>query len=600
MYTALAIAMLLNAGAAAAEPPEMQRYAHPELPRCLWELGGGEVRYSPDGGATWRRLLKRPGLVSILGDPLRPQRVYFSTNQNTYVSDDGWHVRGIGGPREGGRLAFDSIGRLYVAAHLGQRPGVWRFSEGAWDRLLGEPIGSVMPDPNDPRHMLAIVPAPHGLRIWRSTDDGLSWARPRLPGEPSHLPLTRRYTHDAADADYATSQELLPALVIVRNASMTEGETAPAGWFAHGDVALTRDTGFAASLPASLQAQAGSGGGYVSQRIVAPGPTRLRVKAMAAARGGEAQLLVRPLDRNESVLASHTMAAVAPAADWGLAEGEYQLPEGTVAFYLGLQLPPLTTAWLDDVQIDVRLGGQWMPAATVLDEHGGAPGELLDASLVCLTPVPGYFPNFPRGWADWHERLVQRPRLDSRVVFLGDSFAEQWRLYPDAWKPFEQYNASNYGITGDRTQNILWRLNHDALAAGNPEVIVLHAGADNLEDRRLKPLDIAAGVDAICGRIAELQPQASLLVVSIPPRGTTLAHPMRARVSEINRHVLAMCQRRQIRYIEVAGRLLEVDGSLSTATSPDGVGFSAAGYARMAGVLAPAVEEALQPTSPRP
>jgi len=591
----------------ASRPADLLHYSHPDQPSLRWEIAAGELRCSTDSGAHWRMLLKRTGLQCVLGDPLRPPRVYFTSALNTYVTDDSWHVRALGGPREGGRLTIDSWGRVYEAAPLGLRPGCWRYAGGTWDRLLDQPVSEVHVDPADPRNITATLSVRGGVHVWQSRDDGLNWSRPRLRGEEANAMVSRRYTLTPEDADYAANPELLAPLIVFRNGSMSEGETLPVAWQrVSGNLIAERDIRKFRSAPASLRAQSRRGqAGLVSQHIVAPGPTRLRVQAALCTQGsGAAELAIEAMDLNGLRIAWRPFAMLHGAAEWNTHTGEFVLPEGTSSFAIALQIEGEQVAWLDDVTLDVYLDGQWKPAATVLDFHTGEPGTPLEASLLPVTPVPGSFPTFPRGWAEWNQRLVQRSRLDAQIVFLGDSLTEQWGLpsQKDLWSTFSRRGAANCAISTERTETLLWRLNHDALHGLRPRLILLMIGGDNLDQNRVEPQDIARGIELVVKRLRESQPQARILLQGILPRERDAKAPVRERIACINTIIARLDDNAAVRYLDFGPKMLDPDGTLAPFLSPDGVHLTQAGYTRWTGAIQEVIEEmmSLPPLSSSP
>lgn len=65
-------------------------------------------------------------------------------------------------------------------------------------------------------------------------------------------------------------------------------------------------------------------------------------------------------------------------------------------------------------------------------------------------------------------------------------------------------------IQGDRTENVLWRLQNGELDNLSPKVIVVSAGQSNQGD---SPKEIAEGVKEICAVIRSKQPQAFLVLL---------------------------------------------------------------------------------------
>ena len=52
------------------------------------------------------------------------------------------------------------------------------------------------------------------------------------------------------------------------------------------------------------------------------------------------------------------------------------------------------------------------------------------------------------------------------VLFLGDSITDGWRDEKDGapvWKKYREPKPANFGISGDRTQHLLWRLQNGEL-----------------------------------------------------------------------------------------------------------------------------------------
>ena len=99
-----------------------------------------------------------------------------------------------------------------------------------------------------------------------------------------------------------------------------------------------------------------------------------------------------------------------------------------------------------------------------------------------------------------HEQLLAKRtqgRID--VYFVGDSITRRWGAtdYPDFlahWKStFSGWNAGDFGWGADSTQHILWRLEHGELDGVNPKVIVILAGANNVNN-------VPAGLDEPPGR----------------------------------------------------------------------------------------------------
>jgi len=87
-------------------------------------------------------------------------------------------------------------------------------------------------------------------------------------------------------------------------------------------------------------------------------------------------------------------------------------------------------------------------------------------------------------WLATHETLLNMThehKNDIKVVFLGDSITHGWAGNGKAvWNlHYAPRGAYNYGIGGDTTQNVLWRIQNHEFDGINPKVVVLKIGKKN-------------------------------------------------------------------------------------------------------------------------
>ena len=64
-----------------------------------------------------------------------------------------------------------------------------------------------------------------------------------------------------------------------------------------------------------------------------------------------------------------------------------------------------------------------------------------------------------------HEAILARGKSGPvGLLFLGDSITERWRIAPEIWdKYYGPHQPANFGIGGDRTQHVIWRIEHGEL-----------------------------------------------------------------------------------------------------------------------------------------
>jgi lysophospholipase L1-like esterase len=172
-----------------------------------------------------------------------------------------------------------------------------------------------------------------------------------------------------------------------------------------------------------------------------------------------------------------------------------------------------------------------------------------------------------------HSQLLAKAKQTGiDVYFEGDSITRRWGAldYPELlanWKQnFFGWNAADFGWGGDRTQNILWRLQNGELDGVNPKVVVLLAGTNNVGDlsapgdARARADDVTRGLQAILHVIQQKAPAATIIVMGIFPRNDNMTFmPI---IDSINRNLSELADGQKIRYLNINDKLAEGDGRL--------------------------------------
>ena len=80
-----------------------------------------------------------------------------------------------------------------------------------------------------------------------------------------------------------------------------------------------------------------------------------------------------------------------------------------------------------------------------------------------------------------HQAFLDRAKAGPiGLLFLGDSITEGWGRAPQVWaKYYEKFQPANFGIGGDATQHVLWRIDNGELDGISPKVVVLMLGTNN-------------------------------------------------------------------------------------------------------------------------
>lgn len=186
------------------------------------------------------------------------------------------------------------------------------------------------------------------------------------------------------------------------------------------------------------------------------------------------------------------------------------------------------------------------------------------------------------------------------VYFIGDSITRRWGAldYPELLTHFKEsffgWNAANFGWGGDRTQNMLWRLNNGELAGVSPKVFVIQGGTNNLGDfeSSAERIDaVTAGIEAIVERCRRHAPDALVVVTAVFPRRDR--PELNASIVAINAKLAAYADGDNVRYLDINDRLVDSRGVLREEMSTDGLHLSLAAYRIWADALQPVLAEQL-------
>ena len=197
---------------------------------------------------------------------------------------------------------------------------------------------------------------------------------------------------------------------------------------------------------------------------------------------------------------------------------------------------------------------------------------------------------------------------EAQLVFLGDSITHGWEkggkeVWDKYWAPL---NAANFGIGGDRTEHVLWRLDHGNFDGLKPKEIVIMIGTNNTghQGRPQKELDgavyqctaqqTADGVKAIITKLQAKCPEAKILLLAIFPRGATPEDKLRKQNEETNAIIKGFADNKKVYFMDINAKFLGTDGTLSKEIMPDLLHPNAKGYEIWAEAIEPKVKELLK------
>ncbi len=195
-------------------------------------------------------------------------------------------------------------------------------------------------------------------------------------------------------------------------------------------------------------------------------------------------------------------------------------------------------------------------------------------------------------WAKLHESFLERAKKgDVDLLFLGDSITQGWNNN-EVWKRhYEPRKAANFGIGGDRTQHVLWRIENGELEGISPKLVVLMIGTNNVGSNT--PEEIAGGVKAIVERLREKLPKAKILLLAVFPRARddkkSTELPPTAVIGLINEKIAKFDDGSNIKYVDIGKAFLNEKGNIPKDVMPDFLHLSLKGYHAWADAIEPAV-----------
>jgi lysophospholipase L1-like esterase len=225
------------------------------------------------------------------------------------------------------------------------------------------------------------------------------------------------------------------------------------------------------------------------------------------------------------------------------------------------------------------------------------------ADLAATTPVEaktnGSKEDPYKWWRGNCKRIMSDiKKMDGKIDigFIGDSITARWGNGENWQKHWGAYRAVNMGIGGDRTQNVLWRLQNGELDGYKAKVFVVLIGTNNLWGKGDKPEDAAAGVKAILDLINTRQPQAKILLLSLLPTGQKPG-PGRDSRAAVNK-LIAKFAGGSVTYMDISGKFLEPDGTISQEVMKDYLHLAPKGFDIWAEAISGKVKELLASAAP--
>lgn len=200
-------------------------------------------------------------------------------------------------------------------------------------------------------------------------------------------------------------------------------------------------------------------------------------------------------------------------------------------------------------------------------------------------------------WMPRHEaKRSEQGRESAKLLLLGDSITHGWESTGKAVgeQYFEDISRFNLGFGGDRTENVLWRIENGALEGISPNLTVLMIGTNNTGHRQDSPECTARGIEMIVDQLLYQLPDSQILLLAIFPRGHEPDHELRQLNNEINELITPLSKKPRVHFLDINQIFLTEDGFLTEEIMPDMLHPNENGYQLWAKKIKPVIYDLLE------
>lgn len=222
-----------------------------------------------------------------------------------------------------------------------------------------------------------------------------------------------------------------------------------------------------------------------------------------------------------------------------------------------------------------------------------------------IIPTPSAEYRSAAGWkegTDWwvqNEEINQLLKAEKKldIIFLGNSITQgiggnRPSVTYKAGKPyfekaFNEFRWVVAGISGDRTQHILWRLQNGNYASSHPKLLVLTIGVNNFNEDSGE--ETADGIKLILDWLKVNMPETKVLLIGPLPTGLHPNSSNRIKYDVVHT-IIKNYASPQVSYLPLTQYFIKQDGELDTKyCSGDGIHLIEPGYELWAKLLKEAV-----------
>ena len=223
--------------------------------------------------------------------------------------------------------------------------------------------------------------------------------------------------------------------------------------------------------------------------------------------------------------------------------------------------------------------------------------QSLDAmeNRLSMSPAP-LEEDFAKAW--WLKRHAEKLKeiearsADIDVVFLGDSITHAWDDKGlNIWqRDFVPRGGLNLGFAGDRTENVLLRIEKGQIDNMSPSVFVILIGTNNTGHRRDPAEHTAAGISQIIHEVHARHPMAQIILHAVFPRGRKPNGPLRRLNEDINALISPLAELNYVHWLDLSHMFVDEQGIIPMSIMEDALHPNSNQYPLWATELLPIID----------
>jgi lysophospholipase L1-like esterase len=164
--------------------------------------------------------------------------------------------------------------------------------------------------------------------------------------------------------------------------------------------------------------------------------------------------------------------------------------------------------------------------------------------------------------------------MNKQIIFVGDSLTE-WGNWDEL---FPNYNTLNFGVAGEKTADILTRIEY--LFKYNPSKIFIMMGINDLGEN-ITLYEVAENYNKVIAKLSNNWKETQIFILSTLPvdvRRWTNIGLNKDNIKMLNTNISSIAQKHNITYIDMVYAFSDKNGYLKPSLTSDGLHLNPKGY----------------------